>query len=97
MRGLLVMVFTTAGEGGRPWMDDQLPPMQRAQLLLASMTLIDKTHLMHGPTGGGDNGNCREPSWPAGVGYTGCVPANPRLSIPALKLNDGPQVGRLWR
>ena len=91
------MVFTTAGEGGRPWMHDQLPPMQRAQLLLASMTLIDKTHLMHGPTGGGDNGNCREPSWPAGVGYTGCVPANPRLSIPALKLNDGPQVGRLWR
>jgi len=56
-------------------MNSSLPPGQRAELLLAEMTLDEKIAMVHGV----------EPS-----PYTGRIPANPRLCIPELNLQDGP-------
>ncbi len=53
-----------------------LSPAQRAQALLAQMNITEKINMVHG--------------WP--TPYVGGVPENTRLGIPALNLNDGPQV-----
>ncbi|HXR65563.1 MAG TPA: glycoside hydrolase family 3 N-terminal domain-containing protein [Ktedonobacteraceae bacterium] len=58
----------------RPWMDTALTPDQRADQLIAQMTLDEKIALLHGVAGS----------------YIGYVPANTRLGIPALNLEDGP-------
>eukprot|EP00730_Choanoeca_flexa_P009428 TRINITY_DN12646_c4_g1_i1.p1 TRINITY_DN12646_c4_g1~~TRINITY_DN12646_c4_g1_i1.p1 ORF type:complete len:687 (+),score=167.95 TRINITY_DN12646_c4_g1_i1:2334-4394(+) len=50
-------------------------PVARAQQLVANMTLDEKILMLHGSPGP----------------YTGHVPANTRLGIPALNMNDGPQ------
>ena len=59
----------------QPWMNTALSPAERANLLLAAMTQTEKLAMLHG------GGNC---------GYAGCIPANTRLGIPALRLQDGP-------
>jgi beta-glucosidase len=59
----------------QPWMNTALAPVDRANLLLAAMTQPEKLTMLHG------GGSC---------GYAGCVPANTRLGIPALHLQDGP-------
>lgn len=60
----------------KPWMDDvNSDPEERAKKLLAMMTLDEKITMLHGVAGP----------------YVGNVPANTRLGIPALNLNDGPQ------
>src|ERR1051325_7499116 len=59
-----------------PWMDTSKTPDQRAQELLAAMSLDDKILLVHGGGTGGGVGN---------------VTGNPTLCIPALHLNDGPE------
>ncbi|MET0492500.1 MAG: glycoside hydrolase family 3 C-terminal domain-containing protein [Actinoplanes sp.] len=48
---------------------------QRAEALLARMTLAEKLAMLHGG---------------AACGYIGCVDGNARLGIPALHLQDGP-------
>ena len=53
-----------------------LTPAQRAAALLAQMNLTEKITMVHGWDGP----------------YVGNVIANTRLGIPALYLNDGPQV-----
>ena len=53
-----------------------LTPAQRAAALLAQMNLTEKITMVHGWDGP----------------YVGNVIANTRLGIPALNLNDGPQV-----
>ncbi|MGX6604055.1 glycoside hydrolase family 3 protein [Micromonosporaceae bacterium Da 78-11] len=50
-------------------------PKERADAMVAAMTLAEKLQLMHGG---------------AVCGWTGCVDANSRLGIPALHLQDGP-------
>jgi len=50
-------------------------PSERAQKLLAQMNLTEKIDMVHG----------------IGGPYVGNVPANERLKIPSLNLNDGPQ------
>jgi len=50
-------------------------PSDRAKKMLAQMSIDDKIALVHGGNGA----------------YVGNVPANTRLGIPALKMNDGPQ------
>jgi beta-glucosidase len=59
----------------QPWMNTALSPTDRAALLLAAMTSDEKLTMLHGG--------------PA-CGYAGCIPANTRLGIPALHLQDGP-------
>lgn len=60
-----------------PWMNTSLTPEQRADLLLHAMTLDEKITMVHGVD-------------PRPIkGYVGYVPANTRLSIPALRLADG--------
>lgn len=61
----------------RPWMNVRLSPDQRADQLLAQMTLDEKIALVHGAGFGA-------------AGYVGNIPANTRLGIPALNLEDGP-------
>jgi beta-glucosidase len=68
-------VPTPARAADQPWMNTALSPADRATALLAAMTPAEKLAMLHG------GGNC---------GYAGCVPANTRLGIPALRLQDGP-------
>lgn len=72
----LVAAQVIAFAAGKAWMNKELSPSERAAAILAEMTLDEKILMLHGT----DN----QP-------YTGGVPANDRLGIPALKLNDGPQ------
>lgn len=55
----------------------QLPPGTRAQQLLQQMTLDEKLQMVHGI-------NTQNT-------YVGIVPAIPRLKVPRLTLQDGPQ------
>ncbi|WP_078901664.1 glycoside hydrolase family 3 C-terminal domain-containing protein [Actinacidiphila yeochonensis] len=50
--------------------------VKKARALVAQMTLDEKIAYCHGV--------------PAGKGYTGLIPANTRLGLPALRLGDGP-------
>jgi beta-glucosidase len=63
-----------------PWMDTSKTPDQRAQMLLAAMTLDDKIAMVHG-----DGQIFTE------YGVAGRVPANAALCIPDLYLNDAGQ------
>src|SRR5579883_203554 len=67
-------VFASSQVMLRPWMNAALTPDQRADQLLAQMTLDEKIAMLHGVAGS----------------YIGYVPANTRLGIPALNLEDGP-------
>eukprot|EP00299_Pterocystis_sp_00344_P019251 c9570_g1_i1.p1 GENE.c9570_g1_i1~~c9570_g1_i1.p1 ORF type:complete len:852 (+),score=231.03 c9570_g1_i1:39-2594(+) len=60
----------------RPWMDTTMAPSDRAAKLIASMNLDEKIVMVHGNVF---------------TEYTGFVPANQRLGIPAIQMNDGPQ------
>ena len=71
----------TADAGAQPWLDTDRPADERAQLLLAEMTLEEKVAMLHGV--------CRFEI--PGCGFTiGKIPANERLGIPALHMTDGP-------
>ena len=61
------------------WTNTTLPASQRAGLLVAQMTFSEKVAMING----------------AGGPYVGNIPANSRLGIPALTLNDGPAGVRL--
>ncbi len=58
----------------RPWLNAAQTPDQRADELIAQMTLAEKIAMLGG----------------AGGSYVGNIPANTRLGIPALSLEDGP-------
>ena len=58
------------------------PASWRAHLVLGNMTQAEKLLVVHGAGG-----------FVAGVSYVGHVPAIGRLGIPAINLEDGPQVG----
>ena len=58
----------------RPWLNASLTPDQRADALIAQMTLTEKLAMLSG----------------VGGSYVGNVAANTRLGIPAIHLEDGP-------
>ncbi|MEW1866491.1 MULTISPECIES: glycoside hydrolase family 3 C-terminal domain-containing protein [unclassified Streptomyces] len=58
-----------------PWVGSTAPVNTRTAQVLSKMTLDDKIAMVHGSAAGP---------------YTGLVPGNSRLCIPALKMQDGP-------
>jgi beta-glucosidase len=73
--GVLVAVASpSAHSASCPWVGSTATPDQRADMVIAQMSLDDEIALVHG------NGGA----------YVGVVPANPALCIPALNLQDGP-------
>ncbi len=70
--GLQVKASSLVAE--RPWMNTALTPDQRADQLIAQMTLDEKIAMVHGVAGP----------------YIGYIPANTRLGIPSVNLEDGP-------
>jgi len=80
---LLAWAPVTAQDGAaaRPWMNRSLSPDQRADLVLAQMTLDEKITLVHG-TGGFDKSGVRS------NGGAGMIAGIPRLGLPDLQLAD---------
>jgi beta-glucosidase len=64
-----------AADPSCPWVGSTAPVNDRVAAVLSQMTLDEKITMVHGT---------------AGSAYTGYVAGNPRLCIPALKLQDGP-------
>src|ERR1035441_5393668 len=64
-----------------PWMDKKLSPDQRADMVMAQMTLDEKITLVHG-TGGFAQSGARS------NGGAGVVEGIPRLGLPDLQLAD---------
>ena len=58
-----------------PWVGSSAPVESRVAAVLSQMTLDEKITMVHGA---------------AGSAYTGFIPGDARLCIPALKLQDGP-------
>jgi beta-glucosidase len=71
----------------KPWMNTQLSPDQRADLVVSKMTLVEKLQLVHGLVikWGPDFQHIEKPS-PSALGGDGFVPGIPRLGIPSLQL-----------
>src|SRR5258705_89425 len=63
------------GNSACPWMGSDAPIDTRVAQVLAKMTLDEKITMVHGA---------------AGSAYTGYIPGDSRLCIPALKMQDGP-------
>jgi beta-glucosidase len=73
--GVLGVATVPAQATARPWKNAALPPVDRANALLAQMTLAEKITMMH------QGASCD---------YGACVDGNTRLGIPQLRLQDGP-------
>jgi len=71
---------TGTGSTACPWVGSRAPASVRAAEVLAKMTLDDKLAMVDGT--GYLSGT---------AGYVGHIAANPRLCIPGLNLEDGPQ------
>jgi beta-glucosidase len=63
-----------------PWMDKSLPPDQRADMVIAQMTIDEKIQLLHG-AGGFDQA-------PRSNGGASVIEGIPRLGLPDLQLAD---------
>ena len=79
-RLLIVCLLLLVTQGScsllRPRMNTDMTPVERAKQLLSQMTSDDKFAMVHG----------------VDSEYTGYIPGNDRLRIPALALNDASQV-----
>lgn len=69
----------------RPWMNTALSADQRAELILAQMTLDEKIAMLHGPMAM-PFGTLKMPE--GAIGSAGFIPGNQRLGIPALNESD---------
>ena len=68
-----------------PWMDRNLSPDQRADLVIAQMTLDEKIQLVHGGPGGFGGGQAQPTRSNGGAGW---IPGIQRLGIPDLNMAD---------
>jgi beta-glucosidase len=86
--GILVTAFAgVAQNADRPWMNSNLSPEERADLVLKQMTLDEKLALLHG------NGMAHAPQWQMPLsrltdGGAGYVEGVKRLGIPPLVISD---------
>jgi beta-glucosidase len=71
-----------------PWMDKNMPPDQRADLVIAKMTLDQKIQLVHGGSGGfgAPGGGAAQPN--RSNGGAGWIPGIPELGIPDINMAD---------
>lgn len=81
--GIALSTVALAADRADAQADD--PAHSRAVRLVAQMTLDEKLGFLQGCTHAG----CRQPS--NGGAYVGIVPGLPRLGIPDLRMNDGPE------
>ena len=83
---LLVACLTATpaapASGDAPWMDRSRRPEDRAELVVAAMTLDEKLTQLHGRIG-------VNPQFPCGDS-TRHVPGVPRLGIPTMRITNGP-------
>jgi beta-glucosidase len=95
--GALLVALSLMGQGRNPaasaapqgpWMDRNLSPDQRADLVIRQMTLDEKIQLVHGGGMGfgGPGGAAQQPS--RSNGGAGWIPGIPRLGIPDLNMAD---------
>ena len=68
-----------------PWMNKDLAPDQRADLVIQQMTLDEKIQLVHGAGGFGPQENGQPNRSNGGAGW---IPGIPRLGIPDLNMAD---------
>jgi beta-glucosidase len=80
---LLLRIPCPAQKSNWPWMNTQLSPDRRADLVLQQMTLDEKIQLLHGSMAFGVPGHPRPPR---ALGADGFVPGIERLGIPDLNL-----------
>jgi beta-glucosidase len=66
-------------------------PDERAAALVAQMTLAEKLSLLHGPAHGSPQECLQRSPADAACAYTGNVAGVPRLGIPPINMEDGPQ------
>ena len=71
----------------RPWMNPQLSPEDRADLVLKQLTLDEKIALLHG-NGMAHDANWQAPLTPLTNGGAGYVEGEKRLGIPSLVISD---------
>ena len=72
-----------------PWLDSSRSPESRTAAILKVMNFSEKAHMLHGGQKGSQN--CTEGSQTElRTCYVGFIPANNRLKIPSLRLEDGP-------
>ncbi len=77
---VIATVIAESNSKQQPWMNKKLDPKNRARALMNQMTAEEKKGMLYGY-------GCQSKEWP----YVGNVAAIPRLNIPSLKYNDGPQ------
>ena len=70
-----------------PWMNKNLPPDQRADMVVEQMTLDEKIQLVHGGTGGYAPSGAPAPLSRSNGG-AGWIPGIPRLGIPDINMAD---------
>lgn len=76
-----------AQDSPRPWMNTNLSPEERADLVLKQMTLDEKIALLHG-NGMPHASNWQMPLTQLGNGGAGYVEGVPRLGIPGVVISD---------
>ncbi|MGD1107954.1 MAG: glycoside hydrolase family 3 C-terminal domain-containing protein [Terracidiphilus sp.] len=76
-----------AQQTDRPWMNPQLSPEERAELVLKQLTLDEKIALLHG-NGMAHDANWQAPLTPLSNGGAGYVEGVKRLGIPSLVISD---------
>jgi beta-glucosidase len=77
----------SAQETNRPWMDSQLSPGERSELVLKQLTLDEKLALVHGNGMSGES-QWRMPLTPLTNGGAGYTQGVERLGIPPLIISD---------
>ena len=77
----------SAQETNRPWMDSQLSPGERSELVLKQLTLDEKLALVHGNGMAGES-QWRMPLTPLTNGGAGYTQGVERLGIPPLIISD---------
>jgi beta-glucosidase len=71
----------------RPWMNKNLSPDERADLVLKQLTFEEKLQFLHG-NGMRDWGKKPNPNWYLGNGGAGFILGVPRLGIPIIQMTD---------